>query len=37
MNYFIGVMTEKMTEAGIRSVLVKGQGGARCCERPLWR
>ena len=27
MNYFIGVMTEKMTEAGIRSVLVKGQGG----------
>lgn len=37
MNYFIGVMTEKMTEAGIRSVLVKGQGVARCYERPLWR
>lgn len=37
MNYFIGVMTEKMNEAGIRSVLVKGQGVARCYERPLWR
>lgn len=37
MNYFIGVMTEKMNDAGIRSVLVKGQGVARCYERPLWR
>lgn len=37
MNYFIGVMTEKMTEAGIHSVLVKGQGVATCYARPLWR
>ena len=37
MNYFIGVMMDKMREAGIYSVLVKGQGVAQCYERPLWR
>lgn len=37
MNYFIGVMTDKMREAGIQSVLVKGQGVAQCYNRPLWR
>ena len=37
MNYFIGVMTDKMREAGIYTVLVKGQGMAQCYERPLWR
>jgi len=37
MNYFIGVMVEKMREAGIYTVLVKGQGGGQCYERPLWR
>lgn len=37
MNYFIGVMVEKMREAGIYMVLVKGQGVAQCYERPLWR
>ena len=37
MNYFIGVMTDKMREAGIHTVLVKGQGVAQCYERPLWR
>ena len=37
MNYFIGVLTEKMKEAGIHSVLTKGQGVAQCYERPLWR
>lgn len=37
MNYFIGVMVEKMREAGIYTVLVKGQGVAQCYERPLWR
>ena len=37
MNYFIGVMTDKMREAGIYTVLVKGQGVAQCYERPLWR
>ena len=37
MNYFIGVMVEKMSEAGIYTVLVKGQGVGQCYERPLWR
>lgn len=37
MNRFIGVLTENMREAGISSVLVKGQGIAQCYERPLWR
>ena len=37
MNYFIGVIVEKMRKAGIYTVLVKGQGVAQCYERPLWR
>lgn len=37
MNYFIGVLVEKMREAGIYTVLVKGQGAGQCYERPLWR
>lgn len=37
MNYFIGVMVEKMREAGIYTVLVKGQGVGQCYARPLWR
>lgn len=37
MNYFIGVMVEKMREAGIYTLLVKGQGVAQCYKRPLWR
>ena len=37
MNYFIGALVEKMREAGIYTVLVKGQGVAQCYERPLWR
>lgn len=37
MNYFIDVMVEKMREAGIYTVLVKGQGVGQCYERPLWR
>lgn len=37
MNYFIGVLVEKMRKAGIYTLLVKGQGVARCYERPLWR
>ena len=37
MNYFIGVIIEKMREAGIKAVLIKGQGVAQCYERPLWR
>lgn len=37
MNYFIGVIVEKMREAGIYTVLLKGQGVAQCYTRPLWR
>lgn len=37
MNYFIGVIVDKLREAGIKALLVKGQGIARCYERPLWR
>lgn len=37
MNKFIGVMMEKMKEAGVEFVLIKGQGVAQCYERPLWR
>ena len=37
MNYFIGVTVEKMREAGIYTLLVKGQGVAQCYDRPLWR
>lgn len=37
MNYFIGVLVEKMREAGIYTLLVKGQGVAQCYDRPLWR
>lgn len=37
MNTFIGSLVEKMREADIYSLLVKGQGIAQCYERPLWR
>ena len=37
MNYFIGVLVDKMRKAGIYTLLVKGQGIAQCYERPLWR
>ena len=37
MNNFIGVITEKTREAGIYTLLVKGQGIAQCYERPSWR
>ncbi len=37
MNYFIGVIVERMRSAGIYTLLVKGQGIAQCYERPLWR
>lgn len=37
MNQFIADAVFKMNEAGINSVLVKGQGIAQCYERPLWR
>ena len=37
MDYFIGVIVDKMREAGIYTLLVKGQGIAQCYEKPLWR
>ena len=37
MNYFIGVLVDKMKKDGINALLVKGQGIAQCYERPLWR
>lgn len=37
MNKFIAVMVDKMREADICTLLVKGQGVAQCYERPLWR
>lgn len=37
MNNFIAAMTNRLHEAGIHTVLVKGQGIAQCYERPLWR
>lgn len=37
MNYFIGVLVDKMRTEGIYTLLVKGQGIAQCYERPLWR
>lgn len=37
MNSFIVGLISKMKGSGITAVLVKGQGIARCYERPLWR
>lgn len=37
MNGFIGELMTQLRDAGIYSVLVKGQGVAQCYERPLWR
>ena len=37
MNGFIAKLMEKLREADVYAVLVKGQGIAQCYERPLWR
>ncbi len=37
MNRFIAKLIDKMRQAGIRTLLVKGQGIAQCYRRPLWR
>ena len=37
MNEFIAELVEKMREAGIYTLLVKGQGVAQCYDKPLWR
>ena len=36
-NQFIGALIQKLNAAGIKAVLVKGQGIAQCYEKPLWR
>ena len=37
MNAFIGSLVEKMRDARIYSLLIKGQGIAQCYSRPQWR
>lgn len=37
MNAFIEKLVDKLRDAGIYTLLVKGQGVAQCYERPLWR
>ncbi len=37
MNKFIARLSQKLRNQGIYSILVKGQGIARCYEKPLWR
>lgn len=37
MNKFIESLVERMRDADIYTLLVKGQGIAQCYERPLWR
>jgi len=37
MNQFVVELVEKMQAADIYAILVKGQGGAQCYEKPLWR
>ena len=37
MNCFVAELVERMREAGINPILIKGQGIAQCYERPFWR
>ena len=37
MDAFVEELTGKLHAAGIRPLLVKGQGIAQCYERPMWR
>ena len=37
MNNLISVLVDKLKDAGINILLVKGQGIAQCYARPLWR
>ena len=37
MNYFIGVTVDNLREKGISTLLLKGQGIARCYSQPEWR
>lgn len=37
MNVFLAGLIEKLRKADVYAILVKGQGIARCYEKPLWR
>lgn len=37
MNDFVARLIDKLREANVYAILVKGQGIAQCYERPLWR
>lgn len=37
MNQFVDKLIDKLRQADVYAVLVKGQGIAQCYERPLWR
>jgi len=37
MNQFIKELVDSLQKSDIESILLKGQGVARCYERPLWR
>lgn len=37
MNEFIEKTVQMMRMKGVNTLLVKGQGGAQCYARPLWR
>lgn len=37
MNQFIEKLINKMRDAGVYTLLLKGQGVAQCYEKPLWR
>ncbi len=37
MNSFVAELIEKLRNANIYALIVKGQGIAQCYERPLWR
>ncbi len=37
MNTFVAQIVGKMRDAGIYTLIVKGQGVGQCYERPLWR
>ena len=37
MNTYIAELIENLRESDVYAILVKGQGGAQCYEKPLWR
>lgn len=37
MNAFVAELIERLKDAGINALLVKGQGIAQCYKKPLWR